>query len=83
LFESAPNEDNATCVVVVGNSVASCTDINERWAPSSNRMLAFLLAWPLTTGATAVFKRHIGVACRLPWEAGVRNDPSDTGIVTD
>jgi len=46
-------------------------------------MLAFVLAQPVTTGAMAVFRRHPGVTRKLLYEAGERNDPNVTSVVTD
>jgi len=58
--------------------LASCMEINEHCAPSSNKMLAFIHVPLLITGAIAVFSKQIGVVW---WEAGMRNDVTGVAVV--
>jgi len=55
--------------------LASCVEINECHAPSSNKMLALVHVRLLITGAIAVFSKQKGVVW---WEARMRDDV--TGI---
>jgi len=58
-----PNDATVISTVEVGeicSSLAISVEINDRCAPSSNRMLACVFMFPATMGATAVLRRQVG-----------------------
>lgn len=70
----------AICSVLVGvklSLVAASFVINERWEPSSKRMLPLILNPLVVIGAIAVFNKLIVVGAELhlvehePWSTGV------------
>ena len=55
------------------SSLAISAEINDRCAPSSNRILACVFKLPATMGATAVLRRHVGFWGASEQDAGDRN----------
>lgn len=62
VVDVVPNDATAMSTVEVGvicSSLAISAEMNDRWAPSSKRILAWALVLPAIIGATAVFNKQV------------------------